>query len=75
MSYEVFNGFISFEGVSIQADFRVPAGASLAEKDSAFLAALAQHVEFDYLPIGSSSHLLPVVSGSDSVGDESHSGA
>lgn len=49
---EVFSGYLSYENIHLQVDFDAPAGASIAEKDSAFLAALAQQVNFDYMPVG-----------------------
>lgn len=54
MSYEVFEGYLVVGGKRISVGFDVPVGASSAQKDAAFLAALAseQKIEFDYLSIG-----------------------
>lgn len=49
---EVFAGYLGFEGVSIQAEFDVPVGASPAEKDAAFMAVLTQKANLDYVSMG-----------------------
>lgn len=52
---EVYAGYYEVPGQHTQrVDFSVPAGASRAEKDAAFLAAMAsaQGATFDYLEIG-----------------------
>ncbi len=49
---EVFSGYVRHGGVRIQVDFELPFGSSAIEKDAAFLAAMAQKVEFDYLALG-----------------------
>lgn len=42
-------GWLLVNGQRIAIDFEVPHGATAAEKDSAFLAALRQHLQWDYL--------------------------
>lgn len=49
---EVFQGMFSHEGIWLDLNFQVPQGASQKEKDAAFLAALAQQAEINYLSIG-----------------------
>lgn len=46
-----FTGHASIEGTRICVEFTAPADASLAEKDSAFLSALAQKIEINYLQV------------------------
>lgn len=46
-------GFIKFGSQRVDVEYEVPANASDAERDSAFLDALAQKVEINYLVIGS----------------------
>lgn len=50
---DVFEGYLDFDGVRIVIQFQAPAGATVAEKDAAFMAALAQQANVDYLSIGS----------------------
>ena len=49
---ELYSGYVLTDGQRIQVDFQVSVGASKAEKDSAFLDALAQHVQLDYCVLG-----------------------
>lgn len=49
---EVFSGFFSYEDIALRAEFQVPMGATVGEKDAAFLAALAQQANVEYLAIG-----------------------
>lgn len=49
---DVFEGYLSFEGARISVSFHAAAGASVAEKDAAFMAALAQQAEINYVAIG-----------------------
>lgn len=49
---EVLSGYFNFEGATLRADFAVPVGATTEEKDAAFMAALAQQADIDYLSIG-----------------------
>lgn len=49
---ETFSGYFGYEGTTLRADFEVPAGATTSEKDAAFLAALAQQADIDYLAVG-----------------------
>lgn len=49
---EVFAGNLTADGVFLRVEFVAPVGATIQQKDSAFLAALAQQVELDYLSIG-----------------------
>lgn len=47
-----FTGFISVDGVRVDVEFQAKMGATVAEKDAAFLAALAQQAEINYLQVG-----------------------
>lgn len=49
---ECFAGYVTFEGTRIEIEFEVPAGATNTRKDAAFLAALAQRVELNYVCAG-----------------------
>lgn len=55
---EVFAGYFGYEGTVLHADFQVPVGATIAEKDSAFMAALAQQADIDYRAVGESDKPL-----------------
>lgn len=48
---QVFRGFIGIDGVTVEVQFTAPVNASVAEKDAAFVAALAQKADIEYLPI------------------------
>lgn len=50
--YEVFKGHLDFEGVVLNVEFQAPVGSTVAEKDAAFMAALAQQADVNYLSIG-----------------------
>lgn len=50
--FEAFQGYISIDGVRIDVEFEAPLGATEQEKDHAFVAALAQKAELNYLAIG-----------------------
>ena len=58
---KVFSGYFRHEGVTVRVDFQVQVGATIAEKDAAFLAALAQKADINYLAIGDSGEPLPEV--------------
>lgn len=47
-----YSGHLTHNGVRVQVDFEVAAEASQGELDAAFLKALGDKVEFDYLAIG-----------------------
>jgi hypothetical protein len=49
---EYFHGRLNSDGASLSVNFQVHAGASVAEKDAAFMAALAQQADINYLSIG-----------------------
>lgn len=49
---EVFTGYVTIDGHRTQVDFDVPVGADMQTKDAAFLAALGQIAELDYLSMG-----------------------
>jgi hypothetical protein len=49
-----YTGYVRFEGVRIQVDFEVPSKASHEQKELAFMSALAQKAEINYLEIGES---------------------
>lgn len=50
---EVHQGHITFGGNTVFVEFDVPVTSTNEEKDSAFLSALAQQCEVNYLSIGS----------------------
>ncbi len=50
---DVHQGHITFGGCTVFVEFEVPATASNEAKDSAFVSALAQQCEVNYLAIGS----------------------
>jgi len=52
---EVFSGYLLHDGGRVQVDFESPVGTTAIEKDAAFLAALAQQAEIDYLCVGERS--------------------
>jgi hypothetical protein len=47
-----YTGYLTHNGVRLQVDFEAPADASKGVLDAAFLQALGEKVEFDYLAIG-----------------------
>jgi hypothetical protein len=49
---EVFAGYLDYDGASIEVEFAAPVNATAAEKDAAFMAALAQRATIEYLPAG-----------------------
>lgn len=49
--YEVFKGYLDFEGVVLNVEFQAPVGSTVAEKDAAFMAALAQQADVDYVSV------------------------
>ena len=49
---EVFTGYFGYEGTLINTEFEVPKGASDNEKDAAYLAALSQIADVNYLAMG-----------------------
>ena len=51
-SVDCFAGFVLYDGHRLLVDFLAPIDATKAERDSAFLSALAQQIELDYLLIG-----------------------
>ena len=50
--HEVFQGYLTSDGLYIGVEFQAPAGASETELDAAFLAALAQEAQVDYVVVG-----------------------
>lgn len=56
---EVHQGYFGYEGTTLQVEFETPVGASTAEKDAAFLCALAQQADVEYLVIGELSQAAP----------------
>jgi hypothetical protein len=56
---QVMQGYFGYEGTILHADFHVPVGATVAEKDSAFMAALAQQADIDYHAVCESNTPLP----------------
>jgi hypothetical protein len=52
---EVFNGYLQNDGARVQVDFKASFGSTAIEKDAAFLAALAQQGEIEYLCVGEHS--------------------
>lgn len=51
---QVFQGYFGFEGNQLDVEFQAPVGSTVAEKDAAFMAALAQKADIDYLAVGES---------------------
>ncbi len=49
---EVFSGYLTLDGVQARVNFHAPVGASTPVKDAAFMAALAQQCEVEYLSMG-----------------------
>jgi len=49
---EAFHGYLVVEGTTLNVGFEAPIGATTAEKDAAFLAAIAQQADINYLSIG-----------------------
>lgn len=49
---QCYAGYVRLGAEQVQVDFAVPLGASAQDMDSAFLAALSQVAELDYLLIG-----------------------
>lgn len=45
---KVLHGYFGHEGTALEAEFEVPLGATVAEKDAAFMAALAQQADIAY---------------------------
>ncbi len=55
---EHFVGYMrSADGVVINVEFAAPIGASQEIKDAAFLAALSQQVEINYLAVGTADNV------------------
>lgn len=55
----VYAGHLLYEGTRIGVDFQAPVAATQAELDAAFLGALCQQAEVEYLAVGSSDYALP----------------
>ncbi|MBK4737893.1 hypothetical protein [Noviherbaspirillum pedocola] len=55
---QVFQGYFGYEGTQLNVEFQAPVGATVAEKDAAFMAALAQQADIDYHAVGESSQAL-----------------
>jgi len=55
---KVFTGYVLYEGTRIQVDFEVPKDATEKDREAAFLAALAQQAEVNYLEIGESEQSM-----------------
>ena len=53
---QVLSGHFGYEGTVLRADFQVPVGATTAQKDVAFMAALAQQADINYIVVGESDH-------------------
>lgn len=54
--FNVFKGYLQKDNMRIDVEFEAPVTATSGELDTAFLAALAQHVDFNYLAIGARNH-------------------
>ena len=52
---EAFTGYLAHEGVRVDVEFAAPQGAGQTELDAAFLAALAQKANLNYLSVGTMS--------------------
>lgn len=55
---KAFAGYVLYEGTRIQVDFEVPKDATEKDREAAFLAALAQQAEVNYLEVGESEHSM-----------------
>lgn len=55
---EFFAGYFGHEGTILHVEFSVPVGASNAEKDAAFVAALAQQADVSYVCIGEAADII-----------------
>ncbi len=55
---ETFQGYFGYQGTTLNAEFDVAAGATIAEKDSAFMAALAQKADIDYVSISTTTEKI-----------------
>lgn len=51
---QVFQGYFGYEGTQLNVEFQAPVGATVAAKDAAFVAALAQQADIDYHAVGES---------------------
>lgn len=51
---ECYSGYVKVHGARVQVDFEAPVGATSQVRDAAFVAALAQQVDLNYLLIGES---------------------
>lgn len=51
-NYSSVSGVFGFDGAQLEVEFQAPMGATVAEKDAAFMAALAQKANIDYLVVG-----------------------
>lgn len=49
----MYAGYLQLGSVFVQVAFSVPLGVTAVQKDSAFLSALSQVTELDYLCLGS----------------------
>ena len=50
---DVFAGHININGECLVVEFHAPKNASTEQKDAAFMSALAQKAEVDYICVGS----------------------
>lgn len=50
--HEVFHGHLNHDGIYIDVEFLAPVGATVAERDAAFMAVLAQTAHVDYVVVG-----------------------
>lgn len=64
---EVLSGYFCYESTCLRADIQVPVGATIAEKDAAFMAALAQQADIDYVAVGESMKPLPAANAADNL--------
>lgn len=49
---EIFQGYLGLESTTLNVEFQAFVGATIAEKDAAFMAALAQQADVDYHSVG-----------------------
>lgn len=49
---QILSGHLGCDGIDLRAVFSVPVGATVDQKDAAFLAALAQQADIDYIQMG-----------------------
>lgn len=68
--FEIFQGYFGLEGTTLNVEFAAPVGATVAEKDAAFMAALAQQADVDYYSVGVTERPTTVEEGKATASDK-----